>query len=271
MTLPADAALAARLRAAGSVFAEDEARVLSASATSAAELESMADRRVRGEPVEVIVGWAEFCGLRIGVAPGVFVPRARTGILVDEAEALLGPGSVVVDLCCGSGAVGVALHARRPDIELHASDVEPAAVRCARANVEPLGGHVHEGDLVDALPASLKGRVDVLVVNAPYVPTDAIALMPPEARDHEPLVALDGGADGVEVHRRVASGASEWLAVGGHVLIETGRRQAALTADALRSSGFSTRVATSDELDGTAVIGGSPPTRRPRHATVGGA
>lgn len=246
--------LVGRLRAAGSVFAEDEADVLMHAATSGEQLEEMVRRRIAGEPLEVIVGWAEFCGLRVLVESGVFVPRSRTAILVDEGARLIGPGSIVVDLCCGTGAVGLALHAGEPGIELYASDIEPAAVSCARRNLEPIGAHVFEGDLFDALPAALRGRVDLLVVNAPYVPTAAIATMPPEARDHEPHVALDGGADGIQIHRRVAASTHEWLAPGGHVVIETSRGQAELTASALAAAGLRTVVVTSDENDGTAVV-----------------
>ncbi|MCW2840723.1 MAG: putative protein N(5)-glutamine methyltransferase [Aeromicrobium sp.] len=252
---PSGSDLVARLRSAGSVFAEEEADVLTASAASPEQLESMVRRRVAGEPLEVIVGWAEFCGHRVVVEPGVFVPRTRTSILVDEGARLIGSGAVVVDLCCGTGAVGLALHARVPDVELYASDIEPAAVRCARHNLAPIGGRVFEGDLFDALPASLRGRVDLLVVNAPYVPTDAIATMPPEARDHEPHIALDGGADGVDIHRQVAAGARQWLAPGGHLAVETSRRQAGLTASAFESAGLTAQTVTSDETDGTAVVG----------------
>jgi release factor glutamine methyltransferase len=97
--------------------------------------------------------------------------------------------------------------------------------------------------------------VDVLVANAPYVPTAAIAMMPPEARDHEPQVALDGGADGLAVQRRVAALADRWLAPGGHLLIETSRRQAPLLADAFAHGGLRPRIARCDELDATAVVG----------------
>jgi release factor glutamine methyltransferase len=247
--------LVSRLRAGGCVFAEEEAQLLADAATSADHLESMVRRRLAGEPLEVIVGWAGFCGLQVVVEPGVFVPRARTAVLVEHGERFVTPGSVVVDLCCGTGAVGVALHARQPGIELHASDVDPAAVRCARRNLGPIGAPVHEGDLFEALPDYLRGRVDLLVVNAPYVPTDAIATMPPEARDHEPQTALDGGADGVDVHRRVAGGAVRWLAPDGHVIVETSRRQSGLTAEAFELAGLRVSVVTSDDSDGTAVIG----------------
>ncbi len=259
MMMPGSSDVVARLRAAGSVFAEEEAKVLVDSARSSEELEGMLGRRVVGEPLEVIVGWAEFCGLRVAVEPGVFVPRTRTRILVDEGERLIQHGSVVVDLCCGTGAVAMALQARQPDVELYAADIEPDAVRCARRNIESLGGEVFEGDLFAALPAQLRHRVDLLVVNAPYVPTASIATMPLEAREHEPRVALDGGPDGVAVHRLVAVGANEWLTPGGHLIIETSRTQAELTADAIRAGGLSAHIVTSDDLDATAVIGAREP------------
>jgi release factor glutamine methyltransferase len=255
----ASSELAARLRAAGCVYAEDEAEVLRSSAASAAELESMIVRRVAGEPLEVVAGWAEFCGLRVVVEAGVFVPRARTAVLVEHGERFVTRGSVVVDLCCGTGAVGAVLHDRQPGIELHASDVDAVAVRCARRNLEPIGAQVHEGDLFGALPHDLRERVDLLVVNAPYVPTDAIARMPPEARDHEPRTALDGGADGVEIHRRVAKGASRWLSPHGRLIVETSRDQAALTSEAFERAGLRTSVVTSDDTEGTAVIGSRDP------------
>jgi release factor glutamine methyltransferase len=87
------------------------------------------------------------------------------------------------------------------------------------------------------------------------VPSDEIAMMPPEARDHEPRVALDGGADGVDIHRRVAEQAPRWMRPGGHLIIETSRRQASLTLDAMTAQGFVARVERSDDLDATAVVG----------------
>ncbi|HEY0700830.1 MAG TPA: methyltransferase, partial [Micromonospora sp.] len=123
------------LRTAGCVFAEDEARLLLAAAGTPVELAALVARRVAGEPLEVVLGWAEFCGLRIAVDPGVFVPRQRSGFLVRQAVELGRPGAVVVDLCCGSGALGVAVATGLGRVELHAADVEPAAVRCARRNV----------------------------------------------------------------------------------------------------------------------------------------
>jgi len=242
----------ARLRAAGCVFAEDEARLIIATARTPDELSAMVERRAAGLPLEQVLGWAEFCGLRIAVEPGVFVPRRRTEFLVREALSLAKPGAVVVDLCCGAGAIGAALAAAVDRAEVHAVDIDPAAVRCARRNVP---GHVYQGDLYQPLPASLAGRVGFVVANVPYVPTGEIGFLPPEARTHEPLVALDGGPDGLDVLRRVAAGAPGWLAPGGHLLIEASDRQVPLAAAAFVASGLTVRIATSDDLDATVVIG----------------
>jgi release factor glutamine methyltransferase len=245
-----------RLRAAGCVFAEDEAVLLVAAAGSPEELEEMVARRVVGEPLEYVVGWAEFCGLRMVVEAGVFVPRHRTELLVDEAERLLRDvaGPVVVDLCCGSGALGAALAARRP-VELYAADVDPAAVRCARLNVAGFGGRVFEGDLFDPLPDALRGGVDVLLANVPYVPTEAIELLPPEARLHETRATLDGGPDGLDVMRRVSAEAKRWLAPGGHVLVETSERQAPTAAAVFARDGLAPRTVTSEDEGATVVVG----------------
>ena len=136
---------------------------------------------------------------------------------------------------------------------MYAADVDPAAVACARRNLPP--ERVHEGDLYDALPGDLRGRVGVLLVNAPYVPTDAIAMMPPEARDHEHRVALDGGADGLDVQRGVCAGAAEWLESGGTLVIETGRSQADTTAALMRSGGLAPRIVSDPDIGATAVEG----------------
>ncbi len=259
---PSRLAVIARLRAAGCVFAEEEARLLFGTARTAAELVDMVESRVDGRPLEHVLGWAEFCGLRIAVDPGVFVPRRRSELLVRQAvrlaggsgSTIAGPESpLVVDLCCGSGAVGAAVLSRLGKGVLHAADIDAAAVSCARRNL-PAGAHVHQGDLYDALPGVLRGRVDVLVVNAPYVPAGKIALLPAEARLHEPAVALDGGADGLDVARRVVEGAASWLATGGSVLVETSDRQAPELVAAFARTGLVPRVARSARLSATVVI-----------------
>ena len=248
------ASIATPLRAAGCVFAEDEAQLLIDAARHPDQLTHMVDQRLRGLPLEHIVGWADFCGTRIAVEPGVFVPRRRTEFVVRVAAMITKPGAVVVDLCCGSGAIGAALNDLLGSCELHASDVDPAAVRCARRNVEPRGGRVHQGDLYAALPRELRGKVDVLLANAPYVPTGSIAMMPQEARLHEPRVALDGGADGLDVQRRLALGAAQWLAPGGSMVMETSRQQAPRTVRLLNEAGLLAEVALDEELDATVVL-----------------
>ncbi len=219
----------------------------------------MVGRRAAGQPLEHVLGWAEFCGRRIAVAPGVFVPRRRTEFLVEQATALARPGDVIVDLCCGAGAIGAALAAAVDRAQVHAADIDPAAVRCARQNV---AGCVYQGDLYEPLPAALRGRVAVLVANVPYVPTQEIGFLPPEARTHEPRTALDGGPDGLDVLRRVAAGAPQWLAPGGHLLIETSDRQVPSAEAAFAASGLVTGVARMEDLDATVVIGRLPADRR---------
>jgi release factor glutamine methyltransferase len=213
----------------------------------------MVERRACGLPLEHVLGWAEFRGLRIAVTPGVFVPRKRTEFLAGQAIALARPGDVVVDLCCGAGAIGAALAAAVDRAEVHAADIDHAAVRCARRNIP--GGHVYQGDLYDPLPEGLRGRVAVLTANVPYVPTGEISFLPPEARAHEPLAALDGGPDGLDVLRRVAAGAPGWLRPGGHLLIETSERQAQAAAAAFAASGLTARVASSAEEYATVIVG----------------
>ncbi|MCF3139847.1 putative protein N(5)-glutamine methyltransferase [Paenarthrobacter sp. AR 02] len=254
------ASIVTTLRAAGCVFAEDEAQLLISAARTPDELARMVDHRVRGLPLEHIVGWVDFCGQRMAVGPGVFVPRRRTEFLVRQAAAIVRPSTegrraAVVDLCCGSGAIGAALSELVGGLELHAADIDPAAVQCARRNVEPRGGHVHQGDLYQALPRRLRGRVNVLLANAPYVPTGSIGMMPPEARLHEPMVALDGGADGLAVQRRVASGALEWLAPRGALLIETSTAQASETAAIMVGAGLAATVLSDESLGATVVQG----------------
>ncbi|GAA1502983.1 putative protein N(5)-glutamine methyltransferase [Agromyces terreus] len=270
-----DAALVARLRAAGCVFAEEEAALLEAAVAeggggtdppggAGAALERLAARRVAGEPLEQILGWAGFGGHRILIEPGVFVPRRRTELRAEAATrfaravAADGRTPVVVDLCCGAGAVGVVMADAAGPVDLVEADLDPAAVRAARRNLEPLVGRVFEGDLFEALPADLRGRVDVLAANAPYVPTGEIPMMPPEARDHEALLALDGGGDGLDLHRRIAASAAEWLAPGGRLLIETGRRQAPITRALVEAGGMAASIASDLERGGTIVVGTAP-------------
>jgi release factor glutamine methyltransferase len=272
-------AIVARLRAAGCVYAEDEARLLLTAARSPEELDAMVARRAGGEPLEYVLGWAEFAGLRIAVDRGVFVPRRRTEFLVGVALELLrtptsgnahGPAPVsgerpdparppiVVDLGCGSGAIGTALLDADGRLDLYAVDIDPAAVACARRNLAGRA-RVFEGDLYEPLPGSLRGCVDLIVANAPYVPTGAIGTLPPEAREHESRVALDGGEDGLALQRRIAADATVWLSPGGHLLLETSESQSPATTAIVEARGLVARVLRSDELDATVVVGTKQP------------
>lgn len=245
------------LRTAGCVFAEAEADLITGAARTPERLARMVRDRSSGWPLEQVVGWAEFCGMRVVVRPGVFAPRRRTEWLAAEAIALaggvVGRRPVVLDLCCGTGALAAAVGAA-VDAEVHAADIDPTAVACARLNLRERR-RVYEGNLFEPLPSRLRGRVDVLVANVPYVPTGEIDLLPFEARVHEPRVALDGGADGLEVARRVAATAPAWLAPGGSLLIETSRRQVAAATGVLEAAGLAVRVTESDLLEATVVVG----------------
>ncbi|WP_167132828.1 putative protein N(5)-glutamine methyltransferase [Paramicrobacterium chengjingii] len=257
MNEPDALALTPRLREAGCVFAEEEAALFLDAAHDPRELELMVRRRIGGEAPEHIVGWAEFCGLRIAVAPGVFIPRQRTAALVDQTVRLCRADSVVVDMCCGSGALARVIADRVPGARLHAADIDVSAVACARENLAGIGD-VYEGDLVDALPPGLCGHVDVMVANVPYVPRDELRLMPAEAREHEAAVTHDGGADGLDVFRRLADAAPEWLAPGGSILSEIGAGQADAACAALGSAGLLGVTLYDDERETTVVIGTWP-------------
>jgi release factor glutamine methyltransferase len=227
-----------RLRAAGCVFAEEEAAALSAAAVDEETLCGLVSRRAAGEPLEQVVGYADFCGLRIRLRPGVFVPRVRSELLVrlaaDAAHRVTDP--IVVDMCCGSGALGAAVSRLVPRASLHACDVSAAAVACARDNLADDGAQVHLGDLFTALPATLRGRIDVLVANVPYVPTGHLALLPAEARLHEPRTA-------------------RWLAGTGVVLSEITRAQVPAATAALRAAGLHPAIDEDDEYEAVVVRG----------------
>ena len=250
-------AVAARLRAAGCVWAEEEAALLAAAACTPAELEALVARRVDGEPLELLLGWVDFLGRRLVVAPGVFVPRRRTELLARTtlehvpAQGATGWPPVVVEMCCGVAPVAAVLE--HSGAEVHAADLSATALACARSNAP--SADLHLGDLFAALPRRLRARVDVIAANAPYVPTARIAEMPPEARDHEPRVALDGGSDGVDLHRRLAAESAGWLAPRGVLLVETSPAQAPLTTAAMTAAGLTTRVVEDDAVGGCVAVG----------------
>ena len=237
-----------------------------------------------------MVGWAEFCGLRVCVDPGVFVPRRRSEFLVSVAVGMVpaifirGRGetapTVIADLCCGTGALGLAVASKLAGPGGLARAGPPAAgipgylsgrlrseCSCMPQNSIPPPSRARgetssrraasstRETCSSALPGSLHGRIDVLICNAPYVPTSQIAFMPAEAREHEALLALDGGTDGLAILRRVAAGAPAWLAPGGVLLVETSERQAPVMATEMDGAGLAARIHDDDEYGATVVTG----------------
>jgi release factor glutamine methyltransferase len=254
-----DLALVARLRAAGCVFAEDEAVALISASRTPSDLEAMVARRAAGEPLEVIVGYADFAGLRIPVESGVFVPRRRTELVASVAARLAPPGSptspsIVVDLCCGAGAIAAAIASARPDLTVIAADIDPAAAALAALTLARYGATAIESDIDEGLPGDLRGRVAVIASCPPYVPTAELALMPREARHHEPLVALDGGPDGTAIQARVFAAGQRLLAPGGACVVETSEHLADATLGAAVAAGFVAALETDDERGAVVVV-----------------
>jgi release factor glutamine methyltransferase len=252
-------AVTAELAAAGCVSARAEARWLveevlelppgglagrgrqTVPAAARARLAAMTARRVAGEPLQHVVGWAPFGPLRLAVGPGVFVPRPETEGLAELAASRLRAHPeprLAVDLCSGCGAVACFLADAVPGARVLATELDPGALAWARRNAARHGVELLAGDLDDPLPRDLAGRVQVLTANVPYVPSDQIDLLPRDVRDHEPRLALDGGPDGLDVLRRVAALAPRWLAPGGVLLSEIAEDQGGAAVGTLAAAGL---------------------------------
>lgn len=232
------ATLVQRLRTAGCVFAEEEAEILlERAAGDPTLLEELAAARERGAPLEPLVGWVDFAGLRLVVEPGVFVPRQRTLRLLDRALLELrarleqptqpddrGRAPVFVEAFAGVAPLATAVRAALPVVQVLACEQDPTALRCAAENLRT-GGTACRSDVLSGLPESCRGVVDVVAAVPPYVPADEIGLLPREAREHEPLIALDGGADGLRWVRRLVEESQRWIAPGGLLLVELSEHQ----------------------------------------------
>lgn len=246
-----DSLIAARLRAVGCVFADEEAVLIVEALPPGDAREQLIARRIAGEPLEHLLGWAEFCGLRIPVEPGVFVPRARTAQLALAALTVTPERGRVLDLCCGSGAIGIVLATRGPALDVYASDSDPAATRCAARSLP----RVFTGDLFSALPIDCRGAFDTIVANVPHVPGGEMAFMPYEAREHEPEATRNGGSDGLDIARRVIDDAPAWLAPGGSLLLEADARQTDALGSAFSAHGFDVRIERAEKPGlGTVVV-----------------
>ena len=237
--------VASRLAAAGCVAADEEAIELIAAATTPTELDALVARRASGEPLAWVVGSMDFCGLRLAVHPGVYVPRWQTEPLARRAAALLPTDGVAVDLCTGAGAIARVLRAASPNATVVATDIDAKAVANARANrVDAL-----LGDLDDPLPTALLGAVDVMTAVVPYVPTGDMQFLPRDVIAFEPRHALDGGDGGLDFLRRVLALSARWLRPGGWLLLELGGDQATAVAAAMPADGF-TDIAVLRDDDG---------------------
>jgi release factor glutamine methyltransferase len=234
--------LVERLVAAGCVAAEDEADEILAGAPDRVSAVAWAARRATGEPLAWIVGSAPFCGRRVVVAPGVYVPRPQTEELARRAADALSPGGWLADLCSGTGAVAAHVAASVAGSRVVGVDVDPEAVACARRNgVAAVRGH---------LGACLAGgRFDVVTCVAPYVPTGALAVLPGDVQRFEPRRALHGGADGLDLVRQVVAEAARLLRSGGVLLLELGGQQDRVLGPTLAEHGFVEVAAWRDEDD----------------------
>jgi release factor glutamine methyltransferase len=227
--------LAALLSTAGFLAAEEEANELLAAANGDVDLlEALVSRRLTGEPLAWVTGTVSFCGVEIGVDPGVYVPRWHSELLARRAIARLPATGIAIDLCTGTGAIAAALATARPAARVIGSDIDGRAVTCAVAN----GIETYQGDLFTPLPRSLCGRVDVVVGVVPYVPTPALALLQRDTLVFESPLSYDGGGDGTEVLRRALVDSHRFLRPRGALLLELGGDQADALADDLASLGY---------------------------------
>lgn len=223
--------------------AEEAAELRAAAGRDAALLDALVARRVEGEPLAWIVGSVDFCGLRVRVDAGVYVPRWQTEPLARRGAALLPSAGTAVDLCTATGALACVLRAAAPAATVVATDIDPLAVACAASNgVDALVGHLDE-----PLPAALLGTVDVLTAVVPYVPTDQLRFLPRDVTAYEPPGALDGGADGLRLMAEVVRRSPRWLRPGGWLLLELGGDQAAAVSALMEAAGFDAITVLTDE------------------------
>ena len=244
--------MARALAGAGCVAAEEEAVELVAAAADPGVLDAMVTRRLTGEPLAWIVGTAPFCGLDVVVRTGVYVPRWQSEPLALAAAGRLPDDGVGVDLCTGSGAIALVLRATRPRARVLATELDPVAADCARAN----GVDVRTGDLFGALPSELHHQVDVVVGVLPYVPAGSLHLLPRDVVAFEPRTALDGGADGLALVERAVTESTTWVAPGGWLLLEVGGGQFDQVGAMMSSRGYgAVQVLEDGDGDPRAVCG----------------
>lgn len=234
-------------------FGTDELdRELPVTAAARRRFERMVDRRVRGEPVQLIKGFAVFRGMEIGARPGVFVPRDSSEFLAEQAIRRLRRRRrpVLVDVATGGGTIALAAANEVPGVRAFGTDISANAVRVARRNAAALRlrATFGVGDLFGGVPSKLKGRVDVVTLHPPYVPKGELRDLPDEIRRWEPAHTLsDRSVDGLGLIGRTASEAGEWLKPGGWLLIEVSPDRSRAVASVMRKGGFTDVRSTVDE------------------------
>ena len=244
------------LARAGCVAADEEAtELLVAAGGQRSRLISLVHRRLRGEPLAWVTGQVPFGELVVTVEPGTYVPRWQSLELAARAAACLPEGGRAIDVCTGSGAIAAALRLRRRSARVVATDIDPGAVSCARAN----GVDARRGDLFDPVPSEFEGCTDVVVGVVPYVPTSALQYLPQDARYEVPS-HYHGGPDGTDVLRRVVAGAPRFLRRGGSLLLELGGEQADPVGSQLGDLGYEGIEVWTDEDGDVRGIQGTLPT-----------
>jgi release factor glutamine methyltransferase len=233
----------------GHALALDHAGLVSAAARTlsgeeTAAIEAIAARRLAGEPVARIVGWKEFWGLPLRLAAATLVPRPETELVVETALAALDAQGLhrqplrIADIGTGSGALLLALLSELPRAFAVGTDISAAALAVARANARALGLSERAGFVMCELGVALAGGFDLIVSNPPYVRSHDIAGLPREVRNHDPILALDGGTDGLHCYRAIASDADRLLGRRGHLVVELGAGAAADVAGLFRAVGL---------------------------------
>lgn len=263
-------ALTARLAAAGVPSPEVDARLLLRDLPPEQREQGIA-RRLAREPLQLILGSVGFRHLDVAVRPGVFIPRPETEILAGEAIARTPEGGVVVEACTGTGAVAVAVATEASPSEVHATDICADAVALARTNAATAGAGVtvHHGDLLAPVPTRLRGRVDVLVANPPYVAETEMSGLATEVAQWDPLGALVAGPTGHEVSDRLIAAAGPWLRPGGWLLLETDTTRARATAGRAAAAGLDSAEVRPDLTGRDRVVLARRPMRDPGSRGLG--
>lgn len=226
-------------------------------------VDELVQRRLAGEPVAYIVGEWEFYGLPLDISPDVLVPREDTEVLADRAirKALdAGEGARVLDLCAGSGCVGLAVAANAPECRVVLGELSESALRLCKQNVRRNSLNARVTCMsVNALevPSAALWDFDVIACNPPYIPTDVIDTLDVSVREYEPRMALDGGEDGLDFYRFIAARWKSALRLGGTLAFEVGYDQAEAVEQILLDNGFESIIKTPDTQGILRVVEGT--------------